>query len=132
MIEPKEEDEDGRSLCRFYDRDKSWSIVELPLKKYSHIEDVIQFNERLFYTVSGSGHSRCNIYAYNLSNLFSPECYLVETCFDFEPLSSLGQRMRSWYGKRYYLVESLGDLLWVCRFFTQNECQRKICIFLWC
>ena len=55
-----------------------------------------------------------------MSNLSSPKCYPVETCFDFEPLSSLEQRMRSWYGKIYYLVESLGDLLWVYRFFTHK------------
>ncbi|XP_059455160.1 uncharacterized protein LOC132185400 [Corylus avellana] len=97
--------------------DKSWTFVEPPLEKSFHLIDVIHFNNQLFYAVSCCG---LTLYAYNLSDLSSPKSYLLETSFDFEPLSSLEERMRSWYKDRYYLVESLGDLLWVRRLIANN------------
>jgi hypothetical protein len=98
--------------------DKSWTFVELPLNKSLCLADVIHFKNQLFYTVSHYGGT--TLCAYDLVDLSSPKSYIFETSFDFEPLSALDERMRSWFSKRYYLVESLGDLLWVRRHIMNN------------
>jgi hypothetical protein len=97
--------------------EKSWTFVEPPLEKSVHLIDVIHFKDQLFYAVSCCG---LTFYAYDLADLSHPKSYLLETSFDFEPLSSLEENMRTWYKDRYYLVESLGDLLWVRRLIANN------------
>ncbi|XP_062152147.1 uncharacterized protein LOC133860585 [Alnus glutinosa] len=108
-----------RSIAFCKPGDKSWTFVEPPLKKYYDIVDVIHFKDQLFYTITSSGHT---LYAYDLADLSSPKSYLVKTSLEYFrlPLSSLEEYTRryEWCQERYYLVESLGDLLWVRRIFT--------------
>ena len=67
--------------------DKSWTFVE-PVKEFSRIEDVIHFEDHLFYTVSSGGTP---IVAYDLADLSSPKSYFLEASFNFQPLSSTCQ-----------------------------------------
>ena len=99
--------------------DKSWTFVEPPPKRSLWLEDVIHFKNQLFYTVSHNcgGTTLC---AYDLADLSSPKSYIFETSFDFEPLSALDECTRTWYTQKYYLVESLGYLLWVRRHIANN------------
>jgi hypothetical protein len=97
--------------------DKSWTFIDLPFKKYFHIADIIHFKDQLFYAISDCG---LILYTYDLADLSSPKSYHVKNSFKREPLSSLeGYPMRR-CEERYYLVESLGDLLWVCRHVTDE------------
>ncbi|XP_059451387.1 putative F-box protein At5g55150 [Corylus avellana] len=98
--------------------DKSWTFVEPPLKKSLDLADVIHFKNQLFYTVSNYGGT--TLCAYDLADLSSPKSYNLETSFNFESLSALDEGMRRSFSQRYYLVESLGDLLWVRRLLTNN------------
>jgi hypothetical protein len=102
-------------FCR--PRDKSWTFIDLPFKKYSHIADIIHFKDQLFYAVSDCGHI---LYTYDLADLSSPKSYHVKNSFKCEPLSSLEGYPTIRCKERYYLVESLGGLLWVRRHFTES------------
>jgi hypothetical protein len=106
-----------RSIAFCKPGDKSWTFIEPPLKKYYDIVDVTHFKDQLFYTITSCGRT---LYAYDLADLSSPKSYLVKTCFKFESLSSLEKYTRRSCGERYYLVESSGELLWVCRLFTNK------------
>ncbi|XP_059451394.1 uncharacterized protein LOC132182222 [Corylus avellana] len=106
-----------RSIAFCKPGDKSWTFVEPPLKKNFDIVDVIHFNDQLFYAITSCG---VTLYAYDLADLSSPKSYLIKTCFAHKHLSSLEKYTRISCGERYYLVESSGELLWVCRFFS-NE-----------
>ncbi|XP_062158777.1 uncharacterized protein LOC133866264 [Alnus glutinosa] len=107
-----------RSIAFCKPGDKAWTFVDPPLQNGFHsISDVIHFKDRLFYTVSSCG---TGLYAYDLSDLSSPKSYLLETSFNFQTLSSFDQNVRTWFHDRYYLVESLGDLLWVRRLISNN------------
>ena len=96
--------------------DKSWTFVESP-GRYMSIEDVIHFKDQVFYAVCFRGTP---VVAYDLADLSSPKTYSLEASFKFEPLSSLEKLMRGWWCDRCYLVESLGNLLWVRRFISSN------------
>ncbi|XP_059451392.1 uncharacterized protein LOC132182220 [Corylus avellana] len=95
--------------------DKSWTFIDLPFKKYFHIADIIHFKDQLFYAVSDCG---LILYTYDLADLSSPKSYHVKNSFKCELLSSFEGYPTRWCEQRYYLVESLGDLLWVCRHVT--------------
>jgi hypothetical protein len=106
-----------RSIAFCKPGDKSWTFVEPPLKKYFDIVDVIHFNDQLFYTITPCG---CTLYVYDLADLSSPKSYLIKTYFEDEHLSLLEEYVRKSCGKRFYLVESSGELLWVCRYITNK------------
>jgi hypothetical protein len=103
--------------------DKSWTFVEQPHKKRYQIADVIHFKDQLFYTVSSCGNT---LFAYDLANLSSPKSYILKPVLDermrryflepsFESKPSLEE-----YNAIYHLVESLGDLLLVCRLIRRD------------
>jgi hypothetical protein len=98
--------------------DKSWTFVEPPLKKFYALQ--MSYISRTNCSTQCPSYGGTTICAYDLADLSSPKSYIFETSFDFEPLSALDERMRSWFSKRYYLVESLGDLLWVRRHIANN------------
>ncbi|XP_059451393.1 uncharacterized protein LOC132182221 [Corylus avellana] len=97
--------------------DKSWTFIDLPFKKYFHIVDIIHFKDQLFYAVSNCG---LILYTYDLADLSSPKSYHVKNSFRYEPLSLLEGYPTRRCKERYYLVESLGGLLWVRRHFTED------------
>ncbi|XP_059451397.1 uncharacterized protein LOC132182224 [Corylus avellana] len=97
--------------------DKSWTFIDLPFKKYFHIADIIHFKDQFFYAVSDCG---LILYAYDLVDLSFPKSYHVKNSFKFKPLSSAKGYPREECDQRHYLVESLGDLLWVRRHVIDN------------
>ncbi|XP_059451395.1 uncharacterized protein LOC132182223 [Corylus avellana] len=93
--------------------DKSWTFVEQPVKLTHRIRNLIHFKDRLFYTMN---HTANFLFAYDLADLSSPKSYrlkfgngeyIQDLCTDSLPHEE--------YNKNFYLVESLGDLLLVCR-----------------
>jgi hypothetical protein len=85
--------------------DKSWTFVEQPDKKPYRITNLIHFKDRLFYTMN---HTASFLFAYDLADLSSPKRHLLKLT---NPEYIRGYRDYT----ETYLVESLGDLLLVCR-----------------
>jgi hypothetical protein len=103
--------------------DKSWTYVEQPHKKHYVIADATHFKDQLFYTVSSCGNT---LFAYDLANLSSPKSYILKPVLDermrsyfLEPSFELKPSLEE-YNAIYHLVESLGDLLLICRLIRRD------------
>jgi hypothetical protein len=104
-------------------RDKSWTFVKEPNMVINYRLDVTHFRDQLFYTMDYCGDT---LFAYDLADLSSPKSYLLKPAIDermrsyfVEPFFQLKPSLEE-YNAIYHLVESLGDLLLICRLIRRD------------